>query len=156
MDISLIKADSTDCEQIHKMRVEAFKNLLEKYQDHKTNPGAESLEKVKQKMKQGFTDYYLIQLGKLNIGAIRIVRLKNDVCRISPMFILPEYQGKGFAQKTIRTVESFYPLVRRWELNTIKQENKLCHLYEKMGYTATGKEEIIQDDMTIIFHSRQI
>lgn len=154
MGISLMKAQLSDCEEIHKMQVLAFQQLLEKYHDYGTNPAAESIEKIVDRMNQEVTDYYFIRLDDKNIGAIRIVRLKDNICRISPIFILPEYQGKGYAQDTIKGVEELYPQAQGWELDTIKQERKLCYLYEKLGYQATGKEEKLQENMTIIYYTK--
>ena len=156
MRIQLLKADANDCSQIHQMQVKAFKLLLDKYRDYNTNPGAEPLERIIQRMEEDFTDYYFIQLGSLNIGAIRVVSLQNNTYRISPMFILPEYQGNGYARQALINVESLYPKARRWALDTIKQEQKLCTLYEKMGYIATGKQEDIQPCMTIIFYAKSV
>ena len=154
--ISLRKAAMPDCEQIHKMQVESFGALFNKYKDHSTSPAIEPIERIKKKMAQEFTDYYFISVDNSDIGAIRIVKLSANVCRISPMFILPQYQGMGYAQQTVLKVESLYPQAERWELDTIKQEPKLCCFFEKMGYIATGKEETIQEDMTIVFYSKSM
>jgi len=155
-EISLRKAKMADCEQIHKMQVESFGALFDKYKDSSTSPATEPMQRIRQKMAQEFTDYYFISVNNIDIGAIRIVRLKANVCRISPMFILPQYQGMGYAQQTILKVESLYPQAECWELDTIKQEPKLCYFYEKMGYVATGKEETLQEDMTIVFYSKSM
>lgn len=154
--LTLNKANMNDCCEIHGMQVIAFKELLDKYQDIHTNPGAESVEHITRRMEQDFTDYYFISLNSLHIGAVRIVRLDRDKARIAPMFILPEFQGKGYAQQILEQLENLYPNTSIWELDTIKQESKLCHLYEKMGYIPTGKEEIIKDDMTIIFYEKRV
>lgn len=154
MKISLKQAKTEDCIQIYEMQIKSFKDLLNKYKDYSTNPGAETIERIEQRMAQPFTDYYFISLGDENIGAIRIVSLEENTFRISPMFILPEHQGKGFAQQAILEAELRYPQAEHWELDTIKQETKLCYLYEKMGYKPTGKEEKIQDDMTIIYYRK--
>lgn len=156
MLIQLLKADANDCCQIHQMQIKAFAYLLDKYHDYAMNPAAEPLEKIRQRMEQAFTDYYFIQLGNENVGAIRVVRLHDSACRISPMFILPEFQGKGYAQQTIKNAESLYPDACRWALDPIKQESKLCYLYEKIGYITTGKEEDIQPGMTIIFYEKHV
>lgn len=156
MELKLQKAYLSDCKKIHIMQVKSFKLLLNKYNDINTNPGAESLEKVIARMKQDFTDYYFIQLNEENIGAIRILRLQGNIFRISPMFILPKFQGKGLAQQTIKAVGTLYPQAEGWQLDTIKEETKLCHLYEKMGYKKTGKEEILQDNMTIVQYGKQV
>jgi len=136
------------------MQVKSFKQLLDKYNDVAINPGAEPMEKVMHRMSQDTTDYYLIQLDKEAIGAIRIDNLPDDICRISPIFILPEFQGEGYAQQAITAVEKLYPLANGWQLDTIKEEEKLCHLYEKMGYKKTAKEEVIQRDMTIAYYAK--
>lgn len=154
MEINLQKAVMDDCKQIHEMQVSSFAGLLDKYKDYKTNPASESIEKIKAKMLQDFTDYYFICLDREKVGVIRIVKINDNTCRISPMFILPEQQGKGYAQQAILEAEMLYPKVKCWKLDTIKQERKLCYLYEKMGYKSTGKEEMIQKDMTIIHYMK--
>lgn len=42
-----------------------------------------------------------------------------------------------------------------WELDTVLQEVGNCHLYEKLGYRRTGREEIINEKMTIIFYEKR-
>ena len=54
----------------------------------------------------------------------------------------------------MRIAESLYPNAGRWELDTILQEQKLCHLYEKMGYRKTGKTQRIKDGMDIVFYAK--
>lgn len=154
MKITLQKAHFGDCILIHQMQITSFITLLEKYKDYDTNPAAETLEKIEQRMAQNIADYYFICLDNEKIGVIRVVRLK-DICKISPMFVLPEYRGKGYAQQAILKVESIYPNAKRWELDTIKQESQLCHLYEKMGYKAIGEEKSIQDKMTFISYEKK-
>jgi hypothetical protein len=75
---------------------------LDKYKDYDTNPGNESVEKVLSRTNQEKTDYYILKMGNTSVGAIRINRLENGLkCRIAPIFILPEYQNKKIAQKSI-------------------------------------------------------
>lgn len=150
--IKLKKANLSNCEEIHALQVKSFQALLDKYNDITTNPAAEPIEIIIEKMNQEFTDYYFIQLQNINIGAIRIVRLDNNVFRISPMFILPEFQGNGYAKSAIKEAEALYPQAKVWQLDTIKEEPKLCHLYEKMGYKRTDKEEKLKENMTIVFY----
>jgi len=156
MEIILKTAVMADCEEIHKMQIKAFGALFDKYKDVNTSPAVEPIGKIIERMEQEFTDYYLILLSETKIGAMRVVRLENRVCRISPMFIIPEYQGKGYAQQAILLAESLYPKAKQWTLDTIKQEEMLCHLYEKMGYVPTGKEEKIQDGMDIVYYAKQV
>ncbi len=156
MIISLKKAVLSDCAQIHKMQVSAFTGLLEKYQDYDTNPASESLEKIEFKFNQDSTDYLFIIADDVKIGAVRIVKLSEEIHRISPIFILPQYQNKGYAQMAMAEIESVYSDVKEWHLDTIKLEAKLCHLYEKCGYVATGKEKDIKDGMTIVCYEKRL
>jgi GNAT superfamily N-acetyltransferase len=155
MEIILTKANIKDAAIIHKMQIVAFKSLLDKYHDYEISPGAEPIEKVEARLQQSYTDYYLISLNGENVGAIRIVLLKEkDKYRISPIFILPEYQNKGIAQKVFSIIENMYQPACGWELDTILEEKGNCYLYEKMGYKKTGKYEKINENMNIVFYEK--
>ena len=54
MGISLKKAKMDDCVKIHEMQIAAFNELLNKYNDYNTNPAAEALERIEQRMAQDF------------------------------------------------------------------------------------------------------
>lgn len=155
MYIKLKKAIISDAELLHKMQIKAFLPLLQKYEDYDTNPGNESIERILQRLEQSFTDYFFVMLDDLEVGAIRIMRLDDGIrCRISPLFILPEYQGLGIAQETIRLVEEMYSPSKGWELDTILQEPGNCYLYEKLGYKQTGEIKVINDKMTLVFYEK--
>ena len=80
-------------------------------------------------------------------------------CRRSvfgPIFILTEYQSFGYAQEAIRQAEAEYPESILWELETILQEPKIRHLYEKMGYRRTGKTERIRDGMDLVYYEKEV
>ena len=155
MDLSLKKATEGDCPLIHSIQVKSFADLLQKYEDYESSPAAESLDQIRQRFDQPYTEYYLIQLGDQTVGAIRICNFGVN-CRISPICILQEYQAKGYAQEAIRQMELLYPGAKKWELDTIAQEEKLCHLYEKLGYHKTGRVEHVKDGMDLVFYEKEI
>jgi GNAT superfamily N-acetyltransferase len=155
MKISLQKATNQDAEEIHSMQICSFRSLLEKYQDFDSSPGNENIDKVRERIAQDFTDYYIVKDGENTVGAIRIARLDNgNRCRISPIFILPQYQGMGIAQQVFAEVEQRYQPIHGWELDTILEETGNCYLYEKMGYLKTGKIHKINDRMTLVFYEK--
>lgn len=153
--IVLKKALRSDLHMIHEIQVCAFCALLEKYQDYATSPAAENLERIVQRFEENQTDYYLIRTDNENIGMARVCNF-GERCRLSPICILPEYQGHGYAQKAMAKVESFYPKATLWMLDTILQEEKLCYLYEKLGYRKTGKYETIKPGMDIVFYEKRV
>ena len=154
MKINLVKATVNDVELIHKIQIEAFAELLNKYQDFDTSPANEPIEKVLWRLEQDTTYFYLIEYKNKYVGAIRVVDQKNGTPkRISPLFILPEYQNKGIAQKAIIEAEKIHGNTN-WERDTILQEKGNCYLYEKMGYNTTGKTKQINDKMTLVFYKK--
>lgn len=154
--IKLVKATISDCEEIHNIRFDAFSPLLEKYRDYDTNPANKPIEHIIQNIQNPALDFYLIKYNNKNIGYIRIRRVDEHKCNFSQIAIVREYQGNGYAQEVIKQVEAIYPNVQNWELETIKQEDKLRHLYEKMDYKFTGKEDNIKDGMDIVFYEKHI
>jgi GNAT superfamily N-acetyltransferase len=156
MKIELQKATINDVKKIYDMQVASFKTLLDKYQDYETNPGAESLEKISSRLNQPWTHFYIIIYENEMVGAVRIVLKENGKkCRISPLFILPEYRNKGIAQEVFKIIEDKYRPQNGWELDTILEEKGNCHLYEKMGYKRTGEYKKINDRMTLGYYEKK-
>lgn len=155
MTVSLKQVTESDCATIHRIQVKAFSQLLLKYQDFASSPAAESLDQIRQRFAQPFTDYYLIMLDEEAIGMLRVCDF-GEKCRLSPICILQEYHGKGYAQEAIRQMEQLYPDAKKWELDTIAQEGKLCYLYEKMGYRKTGRIENLKDGMDIVYYEKDM
>ena len=154
MSVTLRQAKREDVETIWKMQVEAFRGLLEKYQDYDLSPGAEPVDNVISRFEQPWTKYFFIEAEGTDVGVIRVVDKKDGSRkRISPLWIMEEYRGKGYAQAAILAVEEIYG-ADYWCLDTIMQEKGNCHLYEKMGYHQTGKVEHINDRMDIVFYEK--
>lgn len=154
-NITLRKAGVEDVELLHKMQVEAFQELLDRYQDYDTNPAGETADKVLLRLEQEFTYFYFICLNGRKVGAIRVVDKKETGRnkRISPLFVLPEFQGRGIAQEAVRLCEELHGS-KNWELSTILQEEKNCYLYEKMGYRKTGETKAINEKLTLVFYEK--
>lgn len=80
------------------MQTVAFADLLQKHEDFDTSPACESIERIKEKLSQEFTYFYLIYQADNLVGAIRVVDQKNgNRKRVSPVFIMKEFRGKGLA-----------------------------------------------------------
>ena len=156
MKIELQRATITDAKIIYDMQIASFNSLLDKYQDFDTNPGAEPLEKVINRLNEQWTHFYIIYYERKTVGAVRIVLKDNgNRCRISPLFILPEYQNKGIAQEVFKIIETEYRPQNGWELDTILEEQGNCHLYEKMGYKRTGEYKKINNRMTLVYYEKK-
>ena len=155
MKIDLIRASLKNTKEIWEMQVKSFKNFLDKYQDFETNPANEPISNVEMRLKQNFTFFYFIFVDNKKVGAIRVVdyKEKSRNKKISPIFVLPEYRNKGIAQSAIKICEEIHGNTN-WELSTILQEKGNCYLYEKLGYHLTGKTQVINDKLTLIFYEK--
>lgn len=155
-NVNLVKATINDSKLIHSMQIRAFSKLLEKYQDYETNPANEKIDRIESILSQDKTDYLLIQFIGVNVGAIRIDMRVDDVYRISPIFILPEYQNQGIAQEVFKIIEDKYKHRQKWILNTINEEPGNCHLYEKVGYLKTGQLDKVKENMHLVYYEKKI
>ena len=155
MSVHLKPATLSDAEAMHRMQVEAFAGLLEKYRDFETSPASETVEKIRERISQPHAVFYFIMEGRTAVGGIRVVAPPDPERRkrISPLFIQPGYRGRRLAQQAIAEAERLYG-AGHWSLGTIQQEPGNCHLYEKMGYHRTGEATIINDGMTIIGYEK--
>ena len=154
MNIELIRATVEDAQELWEMQVKSFQKLLDKYQDFETNPANEPINNMIARLNQQQTYYYFICVDNINVGAIRVIDYKTDRNkRISPLYVLPEYQNRGIAQNAIKICEQIHGY-ENWELDTILQEEGNCHLYEKMGYHRTGETKRINDKLTLVFYKK--
>lgn len=155
MAVELVRVGIEDSENLWKMQVRSFAALYEKYQDTETSPATERVEKIEARLNQPFTYYYYINDDGVTVGAIRVIDTKSNdnPKRISPIFILPEYRNRKYAQAAIVKAEEIHGN-SNWELDTILQETGNCYLYEKMGYYQTGKTEVINEKLTLVFYKK--
>ena len=154
MGITLVKVTREDLETVWRMQIAAFSELLNRYQDYDLSPGAEPVDKIVARYGMPGSVYYFIEAEGEKVGVIRVVD-RNDGSRkrISPLWIMAEYRGRGYAQAAITAVEEIYGS-DNWSLDTILQEKGNCHLYEKMGYHRVGEIEHINDRMDIVFYEK--
>ena len=154
MIMRLVRANVSDCEKIWSLQIEAFADLLAKYQDYETSPGNEPKENIQAKLLDEFTFFYFIYLEDEIAGAVRVVDRKNgNRKRIAPIFIMKKFRNRGLAQKTFKEIEKIHGS-KNWMLDTILQETGNCYLYEKLGYQRTGKIENINERMDIVYYEQ--
>lgn len=156
MKIKLEKATAWDAPAILAMQKAAFMPLLEKYQDHDTNPVNETLERVLGRINNPASIYYKIVAKEYMVGAIRIKWDEEGRFWISPLFVDPLYQGLGIARKAMEQAELLHVEAETWELATILEEEGNCRFYENLGYRATGTSDQLNDNATLGYFKKTI
>lgn len=144
-----------EAESLHRLQVEAFMPLYEKYQDDDTSPVKESLKRVTEKIIEENSDFYFIVFRGEKVGGVRVrwhqgKKVYENVNWISPIFIIPKFQNKGIASTVIEQLFDIYPDTIEWRLDTIKQERGNCHLYEKCGFVRVGEDIVVNEKMTLV------
>ena len=127
--------------------------LYEIYRDDETSPVMDTVDKVVCQLAQEDTDYWLIVYEGRMVGGVRVVR-KKDANLISPMFVLPEEQNKGIGSAVLEQLFQMYPETFCWRLVTIREEERNCHLYEKMGFSNNLSATKVSGNMTLIGYER--
>lgn len=154
MNVTLRKAELADAEQLWKLQIEGFAELLERYQDFDTNPAAEPLEKTIMRLQQPWRHFYFVMEGNTPVGAISVRVLDEGWKKLGPLWVQPAWRGKGIAQEAIRQVEELHG-ADKWALDTILQEKGNCHLYEKLGYRQTGATHVVNERMTLVDYVKE-
>lgn len=68
--LKLVTEGEAEC--LHKLLVEAFIPLYEKYQDDDTSPAKESLERITEKIIEDNSDFYFIIFHGEKVGGVRV------------------------------------------------------------------------------------
>lgn len=157
-EVRLVRAATEDAETIHRQKHAAFWPLYEKYHDDATSPALELLSKVKNQLAQPTSDWFLIRAQGQTAGALRVVRERTEdglpCCRVSPLFVLPEMQGRGIATSALTEVFTLYPEAAQWRLSTILQEHGNCRLYERLCFRRTETEASAYPNMDFVYYTR--
>ena len=153
--MKLVRVNIQDAENLWKMQIAAFQDLYAKYQDTENSPATETLEKTIMRLEQPYTYFYYITVDDTIVGAMRVIDHKEEgrYKFLSPIFIMKEFRGKGYAQQAIQLAEEIHGS-SGWALDTILQEKGNCYLYEKMGYRQTGEAKVINERMTLVFYKK--
>jgi L-amino acid N-acyltransferase YncA len=60
----------------------------------------------------------------------------------------------GIGYTVLQKIFERYTDTHTWRLDTIKEENGNCHLYEKCGFVRVGEEHVINAYMTLVDYER--
>ncbi|MDN6968809.1 GNAT family N-acetyltransferase [Oenococcus sp. UCMA 17063] len=156
--LSFQRASENDLEQIVSMYRDSFKELYDRYHDEKTSLYKEPVEVIKIKILQDNSFFFFIILNRSKVGLIRvIIDAKENSAKLSPLLVLPKFQGQKIAQNSLLVIENLFPSIKTWYVDTIKQESKLVHLYLKCGYQVIkDKSQNIQPGTDLIFLNKKI
>lgn len=157
MKIELQKCALTDAPKWLELQIETYSPLLEKYQDYEISPATETLERVIERMEGPSREYFFILKDGEIVGGVRTAWWINTTrYRLGGIFVLPQFQNSGVGQIAINLAEARYPDATTWELDTVLQERRNLHFYEKLGYRREGGEQAVNDKMSLVFYKKYL
>lgn len=152
MDITLKRIKESEWKSAWLMQKRGFLDIFFKYFD-RISPVLNTYKSFRAKSDR--VDMYWIILNNRIAGEIWIGK-KEGIAYLANIFVLRPFRNQGVAQQAILAAEGLYPDCNIWRLDTIKQEKKNCHVYEKLGYLPTGEENKINRRMTIINYEKRV
>ncbi|MCM3567791.1 GNAT family N-acetyltransferase [Neobacillus mesonae] len=153
MDINITKSSMREAEILLKIQTEAFKGDLKKYKDYDSSPAAESLEFFIYRMNHSL--HYTIHMDGKIAGAICLVKMSDTHYYLFRIFLSPRYQNRGLGTKIMTKIERQFPKVKKWSLDTPKDNVRNRHFYEKFGYKQTGEVKV-NERLTLIQYEKKV
>lgn len=158
MEITFVKASVEDMPVIQQMYRRAFEPIYLRYHDDETDPYLESLASLQKKSQRVGSEYFFCDSDGVRVGMIRVISdHSTKEARISPMCVLPEFQGQGFAQDILVEIEQRFSDIKTWYLDTIAEESKLVYLYQKVGYQLiSDQHKEIKPGMNLVYFIKHV
>ena len=147
---------ATDLPAVQQMYRLAFADLYQRYHDDQTDPYYETLATLTWKWQQPDRHYYFYVVDQQRVGMICVHDDSQQATtkRISPLLILPSFQGNGYALTILQAVQVQYSGATCWQVDTIAQESKLMQFYRRAGFQATSQHAELQPGMTIVYFEK--
>ncbi|MED3562037.1 GNAT family N-acetyltransferase [Bacillus xiapuensis] len=151
MDFKIVSSKYEEANELFRIQKEAFHSEIIKYKDYHSSPATESWNNFVFRMLT--TSHFSIYVNDKLAGGICIVKQADNHNYLYRIFLGSEYQNDGLGSKILRQLEYRYPEVKKWSLDTPKDNQRNRHFYEKLGYKKTG-EQIINKYLTLIDYEK--
>ena len=147
MSFQLLKAGTSDALTLNEISKRAFdSDVFLGGPAAEGPPGYMSVSFHTEMARQGHL-YKLTEKGRIVGGAILF--LQGDALNVGRIFVAPEHFRKGFGSFTMREIESMFPGVKEFTLDTPEWNIRTNSFYTKLGYTE------IKRDRGLVYYSKR-
>lgn len=141
--VRLVKAKECDAKGLTEILTRVYHyeiNRWEKTKEEGFIPGYDSEDMQRFYMRIG---HYFKILYEDNLVGMALITYNGDYhARIDRLYIDSEYQGKHIGTRVMNLIESQFPRVRIWTLDTYKKPERNAHFYEKLGYEKQWEDDV--------------
>lgn len=155
MVVRLQPARAEDAIQLTEMQARAFMPQVLARGGFETSPAAETPDRMLERITSDKSHSFIIMADEAYAGMIRIKELNDGAYKISPIFVVPEFQNQGIGQKAMSLAEELFPDARLFTLFCVREEEKNVYFYEKLGFRKTGIERKLHENITLIEYERR-
>jgi ribosomal protein S18 acetylase RimI-like enzyme len=155
MVVRLQPARAEDAIRLTEMQARAFMPQVHRRGGFETSPAAETPDRMLERITSAKSHSFIIMADEAYAGMIRIKELNDGAYKISPIFVVPEFQNQGIGQKAMSLAEELFPDARLFTLFCVREEERNVYFYEKLGFRKTGYERKLDKNITLIGYERR-
>lgn len=150
--LAVRRAEQKDASALYHIQRQAFQEDIERYGERSDCPAYERLERLEQKI--AAFDYYVLEENGRIIGGAVMRPFSDDEMRLSRIYIDPRYHNLGVGKFFMLHLESLYPQMYVWSLDTPFKNFRNHHFYESLGYVKVGETRL--DEVLTLFEYRKV
>lgn len=139
MDISISQASRDDASEILALQKIAYQSEAMLYDDWTIPPLTQTISEMEAEFEINVFLKAVVQ-GRI-VGSVR-GSLNSGTCAIGRLIVHPDYQGKGIGTALMKSIESAFVGVKRFELFTGTKSIDNISLYRRLGYEGFREEDL--------------
>jgi ribosomal protein S18 acetylase RimI-like enzyme len=131
-------SNTEDAGEILELQKQAFLGQARIYGNNFLPPLVQTLTSITSDYSL-MTFFKAVYKGRI-IGSVRI-REDGDAVHVNRLIVAPEFQNRGVGTLIMKKVEERYGDKRTYRLFTGEKSSRNIHLYTKLGYSVTRRED---------------
>lgn len=136
--VNLVIAAAEDAVELLELQKKAFKKYSDKYGDFDSNPYHMNEKRILFNINYRYGKYYKIlnnENGEL-IGGIFwfLIDEQDSVVKIAQFYLKEEYRSLGLGKEVLSGVFKENPIVKKWYVDTIFEEEYNVRFYQQLGF----------------------
>jgi ribosomal protein S18 acetylase RimI-like enzyme len=139
--VTISDASTGDAEVLLALQRLAYQSEARLYNDWSLPPLTQTIESLLEELAHSIV--LKATLGDRLVGSVR-ARRDGEACSIGRLIVHPELQGQGIGSQLLRSVETRFGDVARFELFTGSRSEANIRLYQRHGYTITRTQSLSQ------------
>ncbi|HEU5396713.1 MAG TPA: GNAT family N-acetyltransferase [Verrucomicrobiae bacterium] len=141
--VAIHTAEIADAQAILDLQRLAFRTEAELYGDWHIPPLTEPLEKLAAEFQNHvFLKAVHTESGQI-IGSVRAL-MEEENCLIRRLIVHPEFRNHGIGTLLMEEIERRFARAKRFQLFTGYLSRGNLHLYDRLGYTRHGEQQVTE------------